>query len=210
MNDDLRRELEAAGRRPVPEPRPEFQAALEARLLAVARTTAPVTPPAPPARMRRWTAFRLAAGLTTAAAMLGIVFLIGVVGLGTSPDLELTGAVNVEVALADGTTLVNPDGLLLPDGSVVRVGAGGSARIGDVVLRGGDVATIDAGRLQVQPGSEASRPGGSTPPTVPPGASTPPASRAPTPTTAVRSPTPSPAPHHEVRGTAEGPAHRDA
>ena len=194
MNDDLRRDLEAAGSRPVPEPRPEFQAALEARLLAVARSAAPVAPPAPPAHVRRWPAFRLAVGLSTAAAMLAIAFLIGVVGFGTSPDLELTGAVNVEVALADGTTLVDPDGLLLPDGSVVRVGAGGSARIGDVVLRAGDVATIDAGRLQVQPGSEASRPGGSTPPTVPPGASAPPATRAPTPTITVASPTPSPAP----------------
>jgi hypothetical protein len=63
--------------------------------------------------------------------------------------LELIDPVNVEVALVDGTTLDDPDGLLLPDGAVVRVGAGGSARVGDVVLGAGDIATIDDQRLRV-------------------------------------------------------------
>ena len=187
MNDDPRRDLEAAGRRPVPAPRPEFEAALEERLLAMARTPVPAAPPAPPAgpaRVRRRLAFGFAGGLAGAAALIAIAIVVGTLGARPSPDLELTAAVNVEVALSDGTTLVDPDGLLLPDGSVIRVGAGGSARIGDVVLRAGDVATVDAGRLQVRPGSEASRPTGSVPPTASPDGSAPPPTRAPTPTTA--------------------------
>jgi hypothetical protein len=194
MNNDLRRDLEAAGRRPVPAPRPEFEAELEERLLAIARNPAPAAPPTPsaPARVRRRLAFGFAGGLAGAAVLIAIV--VGTLGARTSPDLELTGAVNVEVALSDGTTLVDPDGLLLPDGSVIRVGAGGSARIGAVVLRPGDVATVDAGRLQIQPGSEASR--SASPVSTPgrPTASAPPATRSPTPTTALPTPTSSPSP----------------
>jgi hypothetical protein len=197
MNDDLRRDLEAAGRRPVPEPRPEFQAELEERLLAVARSGAAMAaagPPAQHARLRHRLAFGFAGGLAGAAVLIALAIVIGSLGVATAPDLELTGAVNVEVALADGTMLMDPDGLLLPDGSVVRVGAGGSARIGDVMLHAGDVATIDAGRLEVRPGSEASRSGGSTPPTVRPEVSAPPPTRAQTPTPVPASPTPPPAP----------------
>ena len=46
--------------------------------------------------------------------------------------------------------LENPDGLRLPEGAVVTVGDGGSARIGDTVLRPGDVATIEHGRVEVE------------------------------------------------------------
>ncbi len=194
MNDDLRRDLEAAGSRPVPEPRSGFQAELEVRLLAVSRTASPATPPAVPAQVRRWRPFRLAGGLAGAAALIALAIIAGMLGAPVSPGLELTGAVNVEVSLADGTTLVDPDGLLLPDGSVVRVGAGGAARIGDVVLRPGDVATIDAGRLHVRPGTEASRPDRPVPTTGQPGRSAPPATHSPTPTLETASSTPSPSP----------------
>ncbi len=66
------------------------------------------------------------------------------------PAPELAGLVNVEVALIDGTTLEDPDGLLLPEGAVVTVGQGGSARVGDTVLGPGDTATMRDGRLQVE------------------------------------------------------------
>jgi hypothetical protein len=198
MSDDLRRDLEAAGRRPVPEPRPGFEAALEERLLAIARTPVAALPPTPPparAVVRRRLAFGFAGGLAGAAALVAIALLVTTLGGRPLPSLELTGAVNVEVALADGTTLLDPDGLLLPDGSEVRVGAGGSARIGDVVLAAGDVATVADGRLQVRPpGSEASRPGSPAPTSGRPTASAPAATRAPTPTPVAASPTPSPAP----------------
>jgi hypothetical protein len=56
----------------------------------------------------------------------------------------------VEVVLANGTVLEDPDGLLLPEGAIVRVGEGGSARIGDTALGPGDVAMVRADRLEVQ------------------------------------------------------------
>ena len=74
MNDEIRRQLEAAGRRPVPDPRPEFRAALEARLLAVARTPSPETP-APPARRRP--GLGLAFGFGAVAIVLGFVTVLG-------------------------------------------------------------------------------------------------------------------------------------
>lgn len=194
MNDDLRRELEAAGSRSVPGPRPGFQAELEERLLAVARTARPTAPPSPRPRVRRWPPRRLAGGLAGAAALIVIAVIAGTLGAPVSPELELTGAVNTEVSLADGTTLVDPDGLLLPDGSVVRVGAGGFARIGDVVLRPGDVATVDAGRLRVRPGMEASHSGSQVPATGPPGRTTAPPTREPTPTLPAPSSSPSSSP----------------
>lgn len=158
MNDDVRRVLEEAGRRSVPEPRPGFTQQLEDRLVAIAGTSArepgpaldPVSGPDPaPGPDRRRPAFGLAAGLAGIAAVLAIVVVMSGFGLRSTLALELTDVVNVEVALADGTTLVNPEGLLLPDGAVVRIGAGGSARIGDVRLGAGDVARVSDRRLDV-------------------------------------------------------------
>ena len=67
-----------------------------------------------------------------------------------APRRRWHAPVNVEVALADGTMLEDPDGLVLPEGAVVTVGEGGSARIGDTVLSPGDVATMRDGRLDVE------------------------------------------------------------
>ena len=58
-------------------------------------------------------------------------------------------SVNVEVVLADGTILEDPAGLILPDGAVITVGSGGSARIGGADLGPGDVATVRDGRLDI-------------------------------------------------------------
>ncbi len=155
MTDEIRHQLEAAGRRPAPEPGPEFADALEARLMAVATNRAPAV--AQPPRRRwgrlrlpeRWLRVRLTAGVAVLAVVLiGVAVAGGLADRGT-PNLELTGATNVEVALADGTTLVNPDGLLLPDGAVIRVGVEGAARIGDVQLGAGDVATVADRRLRI-------------------------------------------------------------
>lgn len=151
MSDDLRRKLDAAGRRPVPDPRPEFVSELEDRLVAAARARAPESPPdaLPESRRRPRPGFGLAAGLAGLAAVLAIVVVMGGFGLRTTLALELTDAVNVEVALADGTTLVNPEGLLLPDGAIVRIGAGGSARVGDITLGAGDTAVVSGRRLEI-------------------------------------------------------------
>ena len=145
MPDDIRQRLEDAGRRPVPDPRPGFEDALEARLMAMDVTPAPVRPTR--SAWRR-PAFRLAAGFASLALVLGIVAFGGMDDR-SALAYELTGSVNVEVALTDGTTLTDPDGLLLPDGAVVRVGADGFARVGDVELREGDVARLIDGRLRI-------------------------------------------------------------
>ena len=149
MTGDPRRRLEEAGRRPVPEPRPGFVAELEDRLVTAARARpTSASDPAPRPRWRR-PSVALAGGAAASAAMLVIVLLVGSLSVRTAMGLELIDPVNVEVALVDGTTLDDPAGLLLPDGAVVRVGAGGSARVGDVVLGAGDIATIDGRRLRV-------------------------------------------------------------
>lgn len=149
MTGDPRRRLEEAGRRPVPEPRPGFVAELEDRLVAAARARpSSASDPVPRPRWRR-PSVALAGGAAASAAMLVIVLVVGSLSVRTAMGLELIDPVNVEVALVDGTTLDDPDGLLLPDGAVIRVGAGGSARVGDVVLGAGDIATIDEQRLRV-------------------------------------------------------------
>ena len=179
MNDEIRRQLEDAGRRPVPAPRPGFTEGLDARLVALAKERGSVVAASPWWRRPR---MRLGAGLAAVALAIALVLGNGLGGDRTTLALELIGSVNVEVALVDGTTLVDPDGLLLPEGAVVRVGADGSAHVGRVALGAGDVATVVGGRLQVD------RPPGdrvvvsSASPTPSPSPSTPPASEAPRPT----------------------------
>ncbi len=162
MSDDIRRSLEEAGRRPVPEPDPAFADALGARLRVVAAGLPPAAPEPP---HRRLPAFgRRPFGLGVAIVTAAIAVAVLVVGSRPPADPRLTAPVNVEVALAGGATLEDPDGLRLPEGAVIRVGEGGSARIGDVLLGPGDVATITNGRLEVEhptagalPGPAASR-----------------------------------------------------
>jgi hypothetical protein len=148
---DVRRDLEAAGTRPVPDPSPDFESSLEDHLLAMARDPAPSEPASPP-RPRRPSP-SLVAGVASLVLLIAVVGLVGV-GRPSAAGFELTDAVNVEVVLADGTTLVDPDGLVLPDAAVVTVMAGGTARIGDVMLRAGDVATIDGRRIRVDRATE--------------------------------------------------------
>ena len=151
MNDDPRRQLEEAGQRPAPAPDPAFADRLEARLLAVARTATP--PPAPggphPTRGGRRQGLALA-GLAAGALVLVAVLASGTPGTAPRSQPELAAPVNVKVALSDGTALEIHDGLQLPEGAVVTVGDGGFARIGDTVLRAGDVATIEHGRVNVE------------------------------------------------------------
>lgn len=186
MSDDIGRRLEEAGRRPVPGPDPAFADALEARLLAVARTAAP--PPEPPRQPRRVGLRRLLGGVALAAvaAVLALAVLAG----RPVAAPELVEPVNVEVALVDGTVLEDPDGLQLPEGAVVSVGTGGSARVGDTELLPGDVATIEQGRLRVEHNQPVGVVAGSARPATP--RPTPPRTPNPTRTTAPVSRTPAP------------------
>ncbi len=144
MNDDVRRSLEEAGRREVPDPRAGFAPGLQAHLQAMAAETRPAGEPPPPPRRRdpRWSPVVMVASITALAVLVVAIAVLGGVDRSTR-ELELAEPVNVLVVLADGTTLQDPDGLLLPDGAVIRVGVGGSARIGDSVLAAGDSATVD-------------------------------------------------------------------
>ncbi len=135
MSSDVRRRLDEAGGRPVPPPHPAFADSLDDRLRAVAGSL-PRGSGTPPRRRRamagRWA---LAAGLSAAVVL-------GALGLSLARDdqqagLALASPVNVEVVLVNGTILEDPDGLLLPEGAVVRVGDMGSARIGDTAHREG-------------------------------------------------------------------------
>lgn len=149
MSDDVRRRLDEAGRVPVAPPDAAFADCLESRLRAVA---AGLPPHRPPARRRpavgRWAMAAGFAAVVVIVAALGLE--LGRADRAAGPGLALAAPVNVEVVLVNGTILEDPDGLLLPEGAIVRVGEGGSARIGETVLGPGDVATVLADRVEVQ------------------------------------------------------------
>lgn len=190
MSDDMRRRLEDAGTRPVPAPAPGFADTLEARLRAVHGVAVRTGDPGPgngrTQGPRRWRPRRrlalVALSLTTVAAI--VVLAVGATRPGGGPDPSfaptLTASVNVVVTLADGSVLEDPTGLILPDGAVITVGEGGSARIGGSDLEPGDVATVRGGRLEIrrppwEPSSSAvavaPKPASSSQPTPPPSGS---------------------------------------
>jgi len=158
VSRDPRSKLQQAGARHAPQPDPAFADALEARLRAVPTSM----PPAPPVMSvsggakpsdriwRRVWVRPLAAGIVVAALVLAAVAQGGLAPQYSVPPLELTAAVNVTVQLADGTTVQNPEDMVLPEGAIVTVGAGGSARIGNVTVNPGEVAVVHGGRAQVE------------------------------------------------------------
>jgi hypothetical protein len=173
VNDDMRRRLEEAGRRPVPPPDPAFADALEQRLLAVAASLpadaaslpaegaaahaaagAAAASPAAAPRRRGAPAAWLLAGMGAALVVVVLLVVAGPLRPSPAPSPAAVAAllepVHVEVVLPDGQVLEDPDGLLLPAGAVVTVGDGGSARIGDAVLGPGDVATIHGDRVVIE------------------------------------------------------------
>jgi len=210
MTDDIRHRLEAAGRRPVPEPGPEFAAALESRLRAVTAGRAPADVGPPNRRWGRrilpgrWPRMRLTAGVVVLAVVMVAVAVAGGLGDRGTQRFELTGATNVEVALTDGTTLVNPEGLLLPDGAVVRVGVDGSARIGDVQLDAGDIATVADRRLRIdRAGTTGLIAPGDSAATATPVAPTTSPTRSPTEAPPASGPAPTPRPTDTASGSAK-------
>ena len=150
MSDDTRRRLEDAGaaagaadstrRSPTPSRRGCSRSAASRPSVAA---TAPPSRAAWPGSRRRW---RSHAGRRRAGIALVVAGTWPPAARASSRPRSSPQPVNVEVALADGTTLEDPDGLRLPEGAVITVGDGGSARIGETVLRPGDVATVERRR----------------------------------------------------------------
>ena len=89
-----------------------------------------------------------------------------------SSALVLHEAHNVVVTLPDGTSLIDPVGLELPDGAIMSVGIGGRAVIDDDEFGPGEAVRVEGGRLvPVDPAdttatapSDATATGGSEPP----------------------------------------------
>ncbi len=206
--NDVEAMLRQAGAQDAPAPDPAFADALETRLRAVHQTlaAAPAAPAAqaPERRPRRGglvpTGRELLARLGTVAVTLAVVAAVLVAGpwrlapvtpATPAPAAQLDDAVNVAVTLPDGTVLEDPDGLILPLGAVVSVGPGGSARIGDEILRPGDSAVVEQGHVTV---TRASGP----PPTSSPRLSSPTA-------TASAQPSTSPAPTGTAVDDGTGP-----
>ena len=139
MSDETRRRLEEAGSRPVPPPDPAFAERLGGPAARRRRDVAGPARARPGAFARPATTVvggaRGFAGLGALAVVLAIT--IGTPNSQPGPAPQLAGPVNVTVALTDGTVVDATDGLRLPDGAVVTVGAGGYARIGDQVLHAG-------------------------------------------------------------------------
>jgi hypothetical protein len=155
---DLRESLEAIGRRPVPAPRADFVASLEARLggatpsaeRGTARATpdvATVVPLRKPSSMGRITVLMGSAAAAVAAIVLA-GSLAGWFGGGSdAANIELTDAVETTVQLPDGSVVRGEEGLLLPDGAVVRTGPEGTAAAGGVEIGPGEEATVEDGEL---------------------------------------------------------------
>lgn len=151
---DVRTLLEEAGTHDVPAPRPEFVAALEARLLG---DTVPFAAPTPitaaPSRIRTrsWIARPALVGI---AASIAAVVLAGALAGWFGQDatqrrLQLAASHDTLVVLPDGSQVDGTKGLDLPEGTVVKTGPNGHATIGPVDLGPGQVATVTAGRLQI-------------------------------------------------------------
>jgi len=154
---DLRNALESMGRRPAPVPRPDFVAGLEARLMSMDRAAesqdaedtgvAPVVPLHGRRGGKRVAVLTGAAAATIAALVLAGA-LSGWFGNGADGrNPQLTDAVDTTVKLPNGEVVQGEEGLLLPDGAVVRTGPDGTAAAGGVEIGPGQQATVEDGKL---------------------------------------------------------------
>lgn len=136
---EVNRELVELGRVDVVGPSRDFVDSLAQRLDAIASTQPEYAPHLNPPRRPR------AKRLVFAPAFAALVLVIGafVVSVDNgSSAYALDDPFNVQVQLADGRFVDGTDGLEVPKGSTVVVGAGGSVRIRDRVYREGDVIVI--------------------------------------------------------------------
>ena len=136
---EVNRQLLEMGRVDVVGPPRDFVNSLEQRLEAIASTQAEYAPHLIPPRRPR--AKRVVFAPAFAALVLVVGAILVTVDNGSSA-YALDDPFNVQVQLADGRFVDGTDGLKVPKGSTVVVGAGGSVRIRDRVYRAGDVIVI--------------------------------------------------------------------
>ena len=135
---ELHRQLLAMGRADVVGPRGDFVDSLAQRLDAIASTQPEYAPHLTPRRSRH-------RRVILAPAFGALVIVVGLIAFGIdngSSAYALADPFNVQVQLADGRFVDGTDGLEVPKGSRVVVGAGGSVRIRDRVYGAGDVIVI--------------------------------------------------------------------
>lgn len=142
---DVERMLEELGASGVPGPSHTFRERVAERLRAVGGVaTAGRAWSRPP-----WGHVLVLAG-ATAAMVVAIVLASG--GPRSSTDqLVLASATDAVAVLPDGRTLPAKDGLILPEGSIVRTGPAGRVRAGDGVLGPNAEAVVRDGRLVRRP-----------------------------------------------------------
>lgn len=163
--DEVSRQLLDMGRVDVVGPPREFVDSLEQRLEAMASTQLEYVPPMAAPRRPRPKRVMFAPAFAALALVIGaIVFNVG----NGSAAYALDDPFNVHVQFADGHVVDGTDGLRIPKGATVVVGAGGSVRIRDRVYREGDVIVIGddgpevADRVDVAPPSTRPEPAPST------------------------------------------------
>lgn len=144
---DMDDRLRAMAESPAPSPRAEFADALEARLRAVHATD--LTAPTRPSRLRTVRMWLATAAVAAVAAIVTIV--AGSSSDPASASVQLTSATGAVVELPDGTVVNGTAGLRLPNGAVVRTGAGGRV-VADGIDLGADAeAVVVNGRLRRRP-----------------------------------------------------------
>lgn len=161
---EVNRQLLEMGRDDVVGPPRDFVDSLAQRLDAIASTQAEYAPHINPPRRPR------AKRLVFAPAFAAIVLVVGAIVVTVdngSSAYALDDPFNVQVQLADGRFVDGTDGLKVPKGATVVVGAGGSVRIRDRVYREGDVIVIGEGGPEVADHVEVVAPSTRQEPVVP-------------------------------------------
>jgi len=137
--------LEAAGSRRVPPVDPAFLDRTEARILG-----ADVDSLAPRRERRSRRPAVIASVAAAIAAFIAVGALAGLFGGGDEgTEVAVWSAVDTIVVLPDGDRVEAIRGLELPDGTVIRTGPNGFARIDGVTLGPDSEAIVEEGRLRV-------------------------------------------------------------
>jgi hypothetical protein len=182
MNDELNKRLDSLGEGQVPPVDGAFANRLEADLRASTFE---------PKSNRFSLGWLLRPGVLVAAAV-AVIGGIFVASIDSDPQLQMTAAQGTTVSIPGSTAFQSgAAGLVLPDGTRIDVGPGGSAIVAGVVLEANSSALVVAGKVEItNTGTPLASPDTNAP-QAPPSTrakpSTTPPTRAPSPTTSLPS-----------------------